>query len=109
MPLALERLKQEKRVSVTRLADASVAAAVLRQLQRSLFPYHAMALSPLHDDTVAQQIAAAAAAFDDLKMYGEFLELGQQRSLKFWREKDSEVKARAVTGLRHHTIPKFGS
>lgn len=97
--LSLERAKQENLIFVSRPADATFAAAVLLQLQRSLFPRHAMALSLLPQDKNERHLAAAAAAFDDLKMntpYGEFPEINQQLSLRFLREKDSDIEARAA-------------
>jgi hypothetical protein len=72
---------------------------VLQQLHRSLFPHHAVALSPLADDKRMLDLTSAAAAFEDLKMdtpYGVFPEHGQQRELKFWRETDAVIEERAA-------------
>jgi hypothetical protein len=96
---SFERIRLEELMRVTRPAHATFAAAVLLQLQRSLFPQHAVALSPLPDDKGARALAAAAAAFEDMKMYtpyGAFPEDGRTRELKFWRETDVVLERRAA-------------
>lgn len=97
--LSMQRLQKEDTMLVSRPADAAFAQAVLLQLQRALFPHHVKSLSPQPEDKISAQLAAAAAAYDDLKMhipYGEFPEDRQERSLRFWREKDSDVETRAA-------------
>jgi hypothetical protein len=94
---SVERLRLEDMAAVSRPADSKFAAAVLLQLQRSLFPRHVEALSPLPEEESSRYLAAAAAAFEDLKMsspYGPFTEETSLRELKFWREKEEVVEAR---------------
>ena len=94
---SVERVLLEDMAVVSRPADSKFAAAVLLQLQRSLFPRHAESLSPLPEQESSRYIAAAAAAFEDFKMnspYGPFTEETSRRELKFWREKEEVVEAR---------------
>jgi hypothetical protein len=99
LAVSLERIKQEQGMNVLRPADATFAAAVLLQLQRSLFPRHAASLSPLPEDRNLVQIEAAAASFEDLKMrtpFGAFTEEVRLREPRFWQESDEVLQLRAA-------------